>query len=339
MRVLWTHNWDPAGVNAGTFMKVFAEGMRACGVRLDLRFLGNLRSPLNLLRARAEVARLARGYDLVHGQFGSACALATAAASGVPTLLSLRGSDWYRYRASVNRETVHSVLAVGMSRSVIERFDAVIVMSERMRRDVARLHPSVPLHVIPDPIDLRQFVPMERSAARAAVGLPDDRKHWVLFTTRSTANPVKRVTLAVRAVELVNRSLGGVELRVATGLRHDEMPAFVAGCDVALCTSVHEGWPNSIKEAVACNVPFVATDVSDLREVAAVEPTCRITGDDPEEIATHLSQVLQLPRPSSLRRHVAGMDLEPTSRRLIAIYEDALRAGPGSAHRKRVAAP
>ena len=36
-------------------------------------------------------------------------------------------------------------------------------------------------------------------------------------------------------------------------------------CDVALLTSIHEGSPQFIKEALACNRPIVSTDVGDVR--------------------------------------------------------------------------
>ena len=94
MRVLWTHNFDPAKPNSQVYMNTAAEGLRAAGVDLTLEYLGNLRSPGNLARARARVRARARDFDLVHAQYGSACALATNGARGVPSVLSIRGNDW-----------------------------------------------------------------------------------------------------------------------------------------------------------------------------------------------------------------------------------------------------
>jgi glycosyltransferase involved in cell wall biosynthesis len=329
MRVLWTHNFDLSHLNSGAFMRVFAEGVRAQGVELDLHYLGNLARPDNLLRARAEVNRIASRYDMVHAQFGSACAVATAGVTDVPKLLSLRGSDWYRFVHRLGGEALHSLLAVGMSRSVMRRFDAVIVMSHRMKAEVGSKFRNLRVEYLPDPIDLARFAPLDRRAARKAVGLPDADDRWVLFTTVSVSNPVKRVPLAMRVVEQVNAWMGGVRLRVATGLSHDSMPAFVAGCDAVLCTSVHEGWPNSVKEALACDVPFVATDVSDLRSIAAAEPSCRVCDSDVDSLAEALHDVLRRPRPSGLRRHLREMELEETSRRLVALYRDLLGAQAG----------
>src|SRR5579871_3440709 len=101
MRVLWTHNFDPSESNKGSFLRAAADGLRARGIQLHLHYLGNLRSPWQLLRARSEIKRLSRSFDLVHAQFGSACAFVTAAVEGIPKLVTLRGNDWATHDASL----------------------------------------------------------------------------------------------------------------------------------------------------------------------------------------------------------------------------------------------
>jgi glycosyltransferase involved in cell wall biosynthesis len=51
-----------------------------------------------------------------------------------------------------------------------------------------------------------------------------------------------------------------------TGLRTD-VPALVRQCDVLYITSVHEGSPNAVLEAMALGVPVVSTDYSDIRRM------------------------------------------------------------------------
>lgn len=214
-----------------------------------------------------------------------------------------------------------AALATTLSRASIKRFDAVITMSNRMTESVRRIarHPRV--FTIPDPIDTLAFQPIDR------VPDPDGRSARVLFTTLSRSNPVKRVELAEQAVKFASRRLEHVELRVASGIPHDRMPWFVASCDVALCTSTHEGWPNSIKEALACGLPFVSTDVSDLAAVAREYPTCRICPPDPEALGNALCDVLDQSRDATLPRAVEEMDVAQTSRRLVEAYENVLRGG------------
>jgi glycosyltransferase involved in cell wall biosynthesis len=114
---------------------------------------------------------------------------------------------------------------------------------------------------------------------------------------------------------------------IANGVPHGEMPQLVASCDAVVCASESEGWPNSVKEALACDVPFVSTDVSDLSEIARIEPSCRVCGADPYSMGTALCEVLQAAPAENLRRHIAGMDMSTTAQQLIDLYRVVLTGG------------
>ncbi len=324
MRVLWTHNFDPRIPNSGVYVHAAAEGIRARGVDLQLEYLGNLRSIPQLLRARARVRQLAPEYDLVHAQFGSACALATAAVEGVPKVLTIRGSDWNTHNSSLGFLYFHTRLASRFTRAAIGAYDCVVSVSRRVAAELARFAPNALMTVLPSPIDLTRFVPRNKKEAKALLGFPDCAEKWVLFNALSLQNPIKRFALAKQAFEIAQARRGNLRLRLATDLSHDVLPLFAAACDVIVCTSEYEGWPNSVKEALACNVPFVATDVSDLRDIARNEPSCRICPPDAQVIADNICDVLAGPEPQGLRQHVSGMSLDAISDQLISTYDSVL---------------
>ena len=153
------------------------------------------------------------------------------------------------------------------------------------------------------------------------MGFAGDRRKWILFNALNLKNPIKRFPLAKAAFEMANARRGDLEMRVAHDLPHAMLPLYAAACDVILCTSETEGWPNSVKEALACNVPFVSTDVSDLREIARQEPTCRVCAPDAAALAGGICAALETAGSSELRKYVAPMSLEATSNRLVGIYE------------------
>lgn len=305
-------------------MHILAQGMRDLGVELDLCYLGNLRSVSNIFRAYCHIKKYAVGFDVVHSQFGSACAMATSGAENVPKVLSLRGSDWYRFKEHLGFHSIHGLMASVMTRLVVTKYNAVVTMSHRMSSDILTEYPDLAVSIIPSPVNLNHFQPVIRDVARAKLGFPGNTEKWVLFTTMSTSNPIKRVALAQEAVKLANEQMGDVKLRVATGIDHSDMPLFVSACDLALCTSVHEGWPNCIKEALACNLPFVATDVSDLSMIAAKSPSCRTCLPDPAILADNICDVLSTPSPENLRRHVAEMDIPIISQKLLSLYDNII---------------
>lgn len=320
MKVLWTHNFKPKEENSGVFMYIFARGMRALGFEIDLHYLGQLNNPRDFYRSITDVAVKSANYDIVHAQYGSACSIVTSFAK-CAKVLSLRGSDWYRYeKGRINYTNAHSYLAVAMSKYSLSKYDSIIVMSKRMRSDVLSVNSKVSIDVLPDPVDLNQFMPIDKELAREKLGRYGDRTRWILFTTLSINNPIKRLDLARKAVDIVRKNYGPVELKVASGVPHDQMPTFVASCDMALITSLHEGWPNCVKEALACNLPFVSTDVSDLSDIAALDSSCRICSDNPEEIANAIINALSAPK-RDLRHSLDGMDIESTCGRLVKIYQ------------------
>lgn len=330
IKVLWTHNFNPFSKTSGNFMHQFAEYMRDLGIDIELFYTGKLNNLINIVKAKKKIAKLSRNYDIVHAQFGSACSLISNKGKA-KKIVSLRGSDWYRYKGINILESFHSKLAVIMTKVCIRHYDAVITVSKRMAKEVNKNFPSANVYTLPDPINLEEFRPIDRNYARKKLFGRNNNKLYVLFTTVSKKNPVKRLWLAKDAIKIASEELKNIELKIACGISHKLMPLLVPCCDVALLTSTHEGWPNSIKEALACNVPFVATDVSDLAEIAKIEPTCRISQPDPESIAAHLCDVLKKKNLLNLRQHVDSLKKEDACLKLLKIYKKTLNEDNKSA--------
>lgn len=324
-RVLWTHNFDPAHPGAGVFMYTLADAVRAAGVGVELRYLGNLRQPSAIWSAIAGLRGGVAGFDLVHAQFGSLCGLVSSIC-GVPRLLTLRGSDLYYLSDGPLGLKLHGRLAHFMTRLSLHRYERVIVMSNRMKAFLSDYFDANYIEVVPDGIDLSLFRPVNRDMARIALGNTGDDRPWVLFPTMYTSNPIKRTGLAVEAVKCLRSRRPDVEFKSVTNVPHQQMPYLINASSVVLMTSAHEGWPNVIKEALACNVPFVSTDVSDLKHIAAVADPCSVVDPEPEVLADALLHAIDSPRSESLRMHVSEMDHAATAARIVRLYERVMAA-------------
>ena len=92
-----------------------------------------------------------------------------------------------------------------------------------------------------------------------------------------------------------------------------------------LLTSLHEGSPNVVKEALACNLPVVSTDAGDVRERIENLEGCELCErGDPEELAAALARVLGCQRRFSGRAAVAGLNESLLTAKVVAVYERAL---------------
>ncbi|MEO8683026.1 MAG: glycosyltransferase, partial [Vicinamibacterales bacterium] len=200
LRVLWTHNFAQEKPNSLVFINPAAAAIRARGVALELEYLGNLRSVVELVAARRRVRALSREFDIVHAQYGSACALASEAAEGVPKVVSVRGNDWNLHSYSFGFHYGHTRLARAMTRWSIGRYDCVLSVSNRMTAELRRFASRV--ETLPSPIDLTRFVPRDKAEARALLGHPGNSKKWVLFNALRLDDPIKRFPLAKAAFDL-----------------------------------------------------------------------------------------------------------------------------------------
>jgi len=330
MRVLWTTNEDPLKANSLVFLHSSMEGLKLHGVDARLECIGSLKTPRSFWRAVRYIQSMSHSFDIVHSQYGSACGLATSLCTNKHKILTLRGSDWSDSLSGGLNTKSHQLTAKILTLISLQRYSKVITVSNRMAASIRRLRIAPPVMVLPSAINLNRFKLIDRQVARNAIGEGSDQRPWILFTSLSIDNPIKRYQLACEAFNIANQHYGGrLRLKVLSDVPHEMVPLHVAACDVILCTSQSEGWPNSVKEAMACGVPFVATDVSDLQEISINAPPCKVCKATPIDLANGLVDILNNPFNRALdgliiRNTVQFMGTETSAEALANIYKSQL---------------
>lgn len=124
------------------------------------------------------------------------------------------------------------------------------------------------LPVIPNGVNTDVFHPMDQEEARKQVGFEKGKKYVVWCSNPERTE--KNWTLAQRTVELYNAQCtihnAQCILVPVFNKTPQEVATYMNAADVMLLTSMSEGSPNVIKEALACNCPIVTTDVGDVHE-------------------------------------------------------------------------
>ena len=309
MRILFVTNMYPTPDRPGygAFVRQQAEQLRRFGHTVDVINILGFRSRLNYLKGALEVLRATRTtpYDVVHAHYGLT-AFAAWFRLDAPLVMTLHGSD---------------VLGGRFERLcswVIARFaDAVIVVSEEMRQRVSGT-------VIPCGVDLNQFRPYDRDEARARLGWPLD-KYLILFPF-DPKRRLKRYDLAKAAVERLTEEGIGAELVTVFGVENREMPWHYSAADAMILCSDREGSPTSIKEALACDLPVVATDVGDVREILSGVAGTRLCTQEVSEIARNLREALSVPRNGRFERRAAMAKYNQalTVEKIIGVYNNVL---------------
>jgi glycosyltransferase involved in cell wall biosynthesis len=317
--LMLTSEWPRAAGHTAHFVVRQVRFLEAAGVRVEVFPFRGGKHPVNYatawLRARERLAR--GGFDLVHAQFGQSALLALP--KRLPLVITFRGDDLLGIVGDQGRPTRAGRILQRLSRWVARRADAVIVVSAHMRPYLN----GTPVHVVPSGIDLELFRPLPQAPARARLGLPPPPERLVLFV----GNPRlarKRFSLAKHAVALLHETLPA-RLVVAWGVPHAEVPDYMAACDALVFTSVQEGSPNAVKEALACDLPVVSVPVGDVAERLHGVAGCELCPDDrPDTIAAALGRVLARGGRIAGRAAVRHLDERLLTQQVITIYRSAL---------------
>lgn len=171
--------------------------------------------------------------------------------------------------------------------------------------------------VIPMGTDLRKFKPMNKIETRHKLQLPVDKK-LILFGGNKS-QPIKRLSLAEFAVS----NLGDKYKLITVDYEdHKKMPLYMNAVDVLLMTSKSEGSPMMIKEALACNLPIISTDVGDVRKMIHGLENCHlILNEKPEHIAELIKKCVSNPIRPLGRERMKKYSLDRVATRITHLYK------------------
>jgi glycosyltransferase involved in cell wall biosynthesis len=239
----------------GSFVRDQVSALRALeGIEVELCEFPP--GPRPLTRAAIDLRRrfAGRPLDVVHAHFGLTAwpALAVPArAHGV----TLHGTDLSHPRTRV------------ASAAVLGRMDFLAAVSPALVAQLPSRRARERALVLPCGVDLERFRPLPRADARASLELDADTP--LLLFAADPARPEKRYD---RAIALA--AACGARLLALGGVAPTLVPLYVNAADAVLVTSEREGFGLAVLEALACDVPVLATPVGAHAEaLAGIEGT------------------------------------------------------------------
>lgn len=243
MRALVITNMYPSGADParGSFVRDQVEALRRLP-DLDVELFAFERGGARpYLEAARQLRRRYRGvpFDIVHTHFGLGI-WPSLAIGGAPHAATLHGTDLVHPRS-------RAITLAG-----IPFLELVAPVSQELAARIPALLARGRVEVLPMGVSTERFQPIERREARRALGLDADRR-YLLFPA-DPARPEKRYDRALRvAAELPLLTLGAVA--------PEQVPLWVNAADAVLVTSERESFGLAVLEALACDVPVLATPV------------------------------------------------------------------------------
>jgi teichuronic acid biosynthesis glycosyltransferase TuaC len=178
-------------------------------------------------------------FDVVHAHFGLTAWPALAVANA-PHAVTLHGTDLSHPRSRA------------ITLAALPLHALVAPVSEELAATVPRRLVRQHLEVLPCGVDTDRFHPIPRTGARRALGL-DPEQRFLLFPS-DPARPEKRYDRA-RLIA------GDLPLHVVREVDPEQVPLWVNAADAVIVPSEREGFGLAVLEALACNVPVLATPV------------------------------------------------------------------------------
>jgi len=305
----------------GTFIRTEVESLRNAGIDVELLLLTGSSRKWNYLNAMFQLRRLlaSKTIDLIHAHIAYVGMVARMQWK-LPVVVTYPGSDLLGLVKPQGKKALLSPLVVEAGRILARCVDASIVQSAEMARV---LNTKTNTYVIPYAIDMETFGLTNKDEARAALGL-DPHKKYLLFA----ANPqiaVKRFPLAKAAADELKKRDPSIELLVVHQEPQDRLALVMNACDALVFPSYQEGSPNIVKQAMACNLPIVATDVGDIGEVIGNTKGCHVCKPEVEDFVKRLSEILSHRQRTQGREQVQHLAGPSIAQKIISVYEQVLR--------------
>lgn len=324
MRVLMICPELPTANSPGSMAPAMRQIQSISNLGIDVDIVDMRGIPkFKYLQVIPKIRRFAKQADLIHAHFGY-CGWLARVAPKKPLVMSFMGDDLLGTPKANGQLETFSRWMVNANRRLAKRADAVIVKSDEMANVIAPVESSV----IPNGVDTKVFLPLDRMQCRSQLGIDDGIK--ILFPG-DPENPRKGYSLANdavrRAIALSGRE---IELIPLWDVKPEDVPVYMNACNAMLMTSLIEGSPNVVKEALSCDIPVVGVPVGDVQQMLTGINNSAFCQRDAIEIAEQMLRVIALEHSNGRETIFArGLDLKSVAERIKSIYESVL--GPESA--------
>jgi glycosyltransferase involved in cell wall biosynthesis len=305
------------------FIKAQVDSLIAKGINIEILDLKGYESAFNYINSKGHIRKVIKQkkINIIHAHYSYCNLSVMLAKTNIPVVLSLMGSDLLGTSNLNGKITFRGHFDKYLTRLVARFANVIIVKSEMMK---SKLKTKKPVYVIPNGVNFDFFKPLDTLECRKKLNL-NLNVFYVLFL----ANPerlVKNYTLAKKSIEIFKKKydVKDIQLLAIYDIPHNQIVKYLNACNVLVFTSFREGSPNVVKEAMACNLPVISTDVGDVAEVISGTKNCFVANYDAEVIAQKLKIIYDNRQRSDGRERIQHLRDDVIAEKLISLYRQIL---------------
>lgn len=246
--------------------------------------------------------------DVVHAHYGLSGLLANMQRK-VPVVTTYHGSD-------INDKKVWPFSRLAMRLSAWNIFVS--------QKTLEKAKPKSKYSLVPCGVDMTALQLTERRDARQKMHL-DETKRIVLFSG-AFDNEVKDAALAKQSFALLHDK--DAELIELKGYSREQVTLLMCASDTLLMTSVSEGSPQVVKEAMACGCSIVSVDVGDVKERTKGLDGCFVSEKrDAVELAGLLRKAFDFEGKTDGRQRLVldGLENGQVATKIMRVYQNVCK--------------
>lgn len=293
MRILFVTNMYPDSSNEseGIFIKEQIDHyVSRYNVDFEIYVIRGIQSKFNYLKSLFEIRSLISRskFDLIHIHFALAgLFLLMNPLIKIPTIVTLHGSDILGYK--------NNWIIPFIGKLIVSKVSKVIILNEAMRQVLSTIENK--LIKIPCGIDVEAFCRERNNFLNDCflIGFPADKNRFV-----------KNYSLFAKIIQKLIEDGIKIEFVEFSCFTRSEVAELLSKIDCLLMTSLSEGSPQIIKEAMACNVPIVSTNVGDVKMLLDNVDNCYIVDSFEVGLFVEIIKKIRLLHP--LQRRSNGRD-------------------------------
>jgi len=286
------------------------EGLKSSGIDLDyfaIKGKGFLNYLKNIFKLKKYLNE--NKYEIVHSHYGLAGLISLIVNRGAKNVISFMGDDLL---GSINKNKKYSTIGklfILINKMTASYYDYIIVKSNSMRNILSNIEK---IEVIPNGVDLKTFYPVDKIKSRVLLNYSIN-KNIVIFVSNPNRKE-KNYELLENSINLLIKE--NIEIKIVEKVEQDKLKYFYSAADCLVLSSIHEGSPNVIKEAMACCCPIVSTDVGDVKYIIGDSEGCFISSNDPTELSLNIRKAISFSKKYGItngRRRLIDLKLDSVS--------------------------